>query len=405
MANIIIFSFPYYGHVNYLTKVAKMLSKENQVYMDIDKKYSYMLEGTNVHILETKFQGDTKTEDVGLKKQLESVFYFADGLLACAESYLRDMDYIKKLEPDCIILDSMAYWGKKIAVNLQVPYISSVTMQPIGKEDFSKDLKLVLQGYIGDTSISEKSLKREIRMYEVILQKKYQDEAFYILDCICANGMLNILYTAPELIYYKNAQENSCLFLGILLPEKTKMGNRTKEKGIYISFGTILRLKELIVKCIDGVKDLACTVYVSAGEYEEELRNKYKSYPNINIGKFLKQLDLIEKCSLCICHGGQNTVMESLYYEVPLLIIPQVNDEFINAEFVKERGYGEKILSKEVTSELIKKKSIEIMESRDIKEKVGNASKQLRVYSNQEYRMKQEELCKAVKLLLNKERR
>lgn len=404
MANIIIFSFPYYGHVNCLTKVAKMLSTENQVYMDIDKKYSYMLEETNVHILETKFQRDTQTVDSGLKEKLEAVFYFVDGLLACAESYLSNMNYIKKLEPDCIILDSMAYWGKKIAVNLQVPYISSVTMQPIGKEDFSKDLKLVLQSYIGDTSISEKSLKREISMYEVILQKKYHDESFHISDCICANGMLNILYTAPELVYYKNGQENSRLFLGMLFSKKTKMGSRTKEKGIYISFGTILRLKELLEKCIEGVKDLSCPVYVSAGEYEEELHNQYKNYPNIKIGKFLKQLELIKKCSLCICHGGQNTVMESLYYEVPLLIIPQVNDEFINAEFVKERGYGEKILSKEVTSDLIKKKSIQIMKSKDMKEKVGCASRQLRAYSNREYGMKQEELCKAVKLLLNKER-
>lgn len=400
MANIIIFSFPYYGHMNCLTKVAKMLAEENQVYMDMDKKYAYMLEDSNVHILETKFREEVKVEDRGVKEKLEAVFYFADGILSCTEAYFQDIERIQQLEPDCILFDSMAYWGKRVAKYLHIPYLSSITMQPFGEEDFSTDIRLILQSYIGESNITEKKLKREVSMYEIILQNKYSDAQFRIADCICARGMLNILYTVPELLFYEKVLQEKNVFLGMVLPEENQVSSIEEGKGIYISFGSILKLKTLLVTCMEGVKDLEIPIYVSAGEYAAELEERYKEYTNIKIGKFMNQLELLKTCSLCICHGGQNTVMESLYYRVPLLIIPQVNDEFVNAKFVEKRGYGQALRQSEVTPELIKQKSIEILGSEECKENTQDASRKLRTYSNTTYEEKQMKLCVAVKNLI-----
>ncbi|MBV6514465.1 MAG: Oleandomycin glycosyltransferase [Planctomycetes bacterium] len=55
---------------------------------------------------------------------------------------------------------------------------------------------------------------------------------------------------------------------------------------------------------------------------------------------YAPQLRLLERASLFITHGGANSVMEALWAGVPMLVSPQCNDQFINAEFVRRARNG-----------------------------------------------------------------
>jgi UDP:flavonoid glycosyltransferase YjiC (YdhE family) len=51
--------------------------------------------------------------------------------------------------------------------------------------------------------------------------------------------------------------------------------------------------------------------------------------------------DLLPQCDWTICHGGQNTIIQSLYYSVPLLIFPgPIFERRYNAQKVEQAGAG-----------------------------------------------------------------
>lgn len=50
----------------------------------------------------------------------------------------------------------------------------------------------------------------------------------------------------------------------------------------------------------------------------------YNIYENIQIYKYLDQKEVLSKSALFITHAGFNSIYESLYFAVPMLMIPHV---------------------------------------------------------------------------------
>ncbi|WP_442789489.1 nucleotide disphospho-sugar-binding domain-containing protein [Paenibacillus sp. CAA11] len=54
----------------------------------------------------------------------------------------------------------------------------------------------------------------------------------------------------------------------------------------------------------------------------------------------MPQLEVLQKAKLFITHGDMNSTSESLYYGVPLIVLPQSADQPIVARCVDEIGAG-----------------------------------------------------------------
>ncbi|KAL0486097.1 glucosyltransferase [Acrasis kona] len=83
------------------------------------------------------------------------------------------------------------------------------------------------------------------------------------------------------------------------------------------------------------------------------------------------QLDLLEKASLFITHGGQNSMLEGLAKGVPMVIIPVTSDQFGNANRIKLYGSGERLSLSGLNPELLRSTVEKVMshESYTIKAK------------------------------------
>lgn len=62
--------------------------------------------------------------------------------------------------------------------------------------------------------------------------------------------------------------------------------------------------------------------------------------PNVRIAAAVPQLGVLRHAAAFVSHAGMGSTMEALYYQVPLVAVPQVHEQAVNAARVQELGLG-----------------------------------------------------------------
>jgi zeaxanthin glucosyltransferase len=78
---------------------------------------------------------------------------------------------------------------------------------------------------------------------------------------------------------------------------------------------------------------------IAAGVHAQVVATRVRA-PNAIVVPRLPQLALLARASLLLTHGGLSSVKESLWFDVPMIIDPRVNDQRGNAARVAHRGAG-----------------------------------------------------------------
>jgi MGT family glycosyltransferase len=63
---------------------------------------------------------------------------------------------------------------------------------------------------------------------------------------------------------------------------------------------------------------------------------------------------VLQRASAFVTHGGMNSVSESLYYGVPVVVVPQMGEQAIVGRRVEELGAGLYLAKEEVTAETLR---------------------------------------------------
>lgn len=62
--------------------------------------------------------------------------------------------------------------------------------------------------------------------------------------------------------------------------------------------------------------------------------------PNLQVAAHVPQLAVLRHAAAFISHAGMGSIMEALYYQVPMVAVPQVREQAVNAARVQELGLG-----------------------------------------------------------------
>ena len=76
--------------------------------------------------------------------------------------------------------------------------------------------------------------------------------------------------------------------------------------------------------------------------------------PNFVVQRHVPQLAVLQRTTAFVTHGGMNSVSESLYYGVPVVVIPQMNEQVIVGRRVEELGAGLYVAKKDMTAERLR---------------------------------------------------
>lgn len=340
MSKIVFFCIPAHGHTNpTLGVVRELVSRGHEVLY-----YSY-------NVMKEKIEGAGATfvscdgydmeqklspkDAVRIGKDLAfSTKILVDTTLALDDHVCAQME---KLKPDCIVADSMAVWGKAVALKLGIPFVSSTTTfafnqhsAKIMKQSFGELFRMIFSmGKIG------KDIKR-------LQDKGYPVKS--VLDIIQNDDSTHtVVYTSPEFQPCAETFSDKYVFVGPSIRPAESELEKTKEKLVYISMGTVNNdMLPFYKKCIAAFAKTDYQVIMSVGnlvpmEQFGQLPENVAVYPSVD------QIAVLQKADVFISHCGMNSVNESLYYAVPLVMLPQTSEQGGVATRVEQLGAGVKL--------------------------------------------------------------
>ena len=337
MSKIVFFCIPAHGHTNpTLSVVRELVSRGHQVWY-----YSYNIMREKIESAGAKFIScdDYDTEQklsakdstrVG-KDLVFSTKILVDTTLAIDDKVCREME---ELKPDCIVADSMALWGKAVALKLGIPFVSSTTTFAFNQHS----AKIMKQG-IGDLFKMILGMSKTSKQVKRLKDKGYPVKN--ILDIIGNDDNTHtIVYTSPQFQPCSETFSEKFVFVGPSVRNSDEEIEKKKDKLIYISMGTVNNdMMPFYKTCISAFGETDYQVIMSVGNMVA-LEDFGELPENILIYPYVDQIAVLKKADVFVSHCGMNSVSEGLYFEVPLVMLPQTTEQKGVAEQVLRLGAG-----------------------------------------------------------------
>lgn len=337
MSKIVFFCIPAHGHTNpTLGVVRELISRGHQVYY-----YSYnmmrdKIQSTGAVFVSCDEYDQEQRLDAKDGARIGKDLAFSTQILVDTTLALDDTvcEHMKELNPDCIIADSMAVWGKAVALKLGIPFVSSTTTFAFNQ--YSAKIMKQSPGQIFGMIFSMSKINKNI--------KRLQDKGYpvkSVLDIIQNdNNTDTIVYTSPEFQPCSETFSKKYVFVGPSIRPVENMIEKKADKLIYISMGTVINdSTEFYKKCIEALANTKYQVIMSVGNLIN-IEDLGDVPDNITISRFVDQIAVLSQADVFLTHCGMNSVNESLYYKVPLVMLPQTSEQDGVATRVEQLGAG-----------------------------------------------------------------
>ena len=340
MSKIVFFCIPAHGHTNpTLGVVRELTARGHEVWY-----YSYNMLREKIEATGAKFvscddydmeQKLTPEDGARIGKDMAfSTKILVDTTLALDDKVCAEMEQLK---PDCIVADSMAVWGKAVAMKLGIPFVCSTTTFAFNQHSS----KIMKQG-LGDLFKMLFSMPKVNKHLKRLQDKGYPVKN--VLDILqSGDNTHTVVYPSPEFQPCSETFSDKYAFVGPSVRPADHSIAKTKEKLIYISIGTVNNIMlPLYKRFIAALAGTDYQVILSVGSHVAI--EDFGTLPeNISVFPQVDQIAVLQKADLFISHCGMNSVSESLYYGVPLVMLPQTSEQGGVAERVRQVGAGIKL--------------------------------------------------------------
>jgi MGT family glycosyltransferase len=160
-----------------------------------------------------------------------------------------------------------------------------------------------------------------------------------------ARGDLNIAFIPRELQPDNPLVDQTFRFVGPSINPQARRGDFSfeglgTEPVVYISLGTLhLGSADFFRQCFEAFSDVPAQFILSVGK-QTDMQALGTIPANFIVRASVPQLDVLQRAAVFITHGGMNSVLEGLYYGVPLILIPQQAEQLMIGLYVAAQGAG-----------------------------------------------------------------
>ncbi len=352
---ILFINLPYYGHVMPTIGLVQELIKRG---CEVTYLMPYDWEAT---IAESgaKFYGYQNHKQ--LSEQMKNAY-------ATAESIIASFDFV--------IYEQFFFLGKHLAEKHNKPvariFTAPVTNETLMSEFITAKGPLSIFKYKWIAKAFTKSVAKNI----TLKTDNWLDEIIY------NPPQLNFVYTLRQYqLYAEEFNEEQFKFLGpSIYQRKSEEFDYVKGQNpvVYISLGTVVKgAVAFFQNCIEAFRNESVDVIISIGKSfdTKKLKNVSK---NIRIYNSVPQLEVLKISDLFITHGGMNSISESLVYGVPMVVIPFIADQPVNARCVEKLGVGKHLPYSTINYNTLKEYVFSVMTDTGIKENIKGVQELIR---------------------------
>lgn len=327
------FCIPAHGHTNPTLGLVKELTQAgHQVFY-----FSFEMFREKIEKAGAEFIGcddyDFEMEDKENADRVGKDKVFATELLVSSTLALDEMTtrMVEEIRPDIIVSDSVAYWGKLVAMKHNIPYVSSTTTFAFNK--YSAKYMSEGPGDIARMLFAMPKINKQI--------KRLRDRGYPVkglLDIVQNDNDTNtIVYTSKYFQPCAETFSDRYHFIGPSIRQISEPYEKTSDKTVYISMGTVNKNPEFYRNCISALGRTDWQVIISMGTNTEQ----FSDLPgNVQIHESVDQMAVLKIADAFITHCGMNSASEGLYFKVPLVLFPQTAEQGAVAKRVEELGAG-----------------------------------------------------------------
>ena len=332
------FCIPAHGHTNPTLGLVKTLTDAgHQVYYFSFEQFREKIENAGAVFIGCDGY-DFEMEDKENADRVGKDKVFATELLVSSTLALDEMTsrVIGEIQPDVIVSDSVAFWGKLAAMKHGLPFISSTTTFA-----FNRYSAKYMQESAWDIARMLMAMPRINKQLKRLRDKGYPVKS--LLDIVQNDNDTNtIVYTSKYFQPCSDTFSDRYHFIGPSIRPVTQPVVKTADKTVYISMGTVNQNREFYRNCISVLAKTGWQVIISMGtntDHFDELPDNIQVYESVD------QMAVLSIADAFITHCGMNSASEGLYFGVPLVLFPQTPEQDAVAKRTEELGAGVRLKS------------------------------------------------------------
>ncbi|MBJ7472181.1 MAG: hypothetical protein JHD16_12820 [Solirubrobacteraceae bacterium] len=302
-----------------------------------------------------------------VERPSDNVFAVAALLATLTADQLLDLTtaYLQRTKPDVVLTDSMAPWGRLAGERLGVPVVTSTSSFVFtARSGASPRATLDLLRRAGQGAGALATIARTSRA----MRRRYGVDTGGPLRLLSNRGDATLVYTSAELQPAARHLGPSAHFVGPTAAERPAQplaGDDPLAPVLqaaaggaplaYVSLGTIYNEQPAFLRAAaQALSSLGMTVVVAVGE-RVPLASLGPLPEGVVAVRSAPQLLILDHAKVFVTHGGMNSVHESLWRGVPMVVFPQAADQPIVGDRLKQLGAGVVLRGREPSVEEIRR--------------------------------------------------
>ena len=332
------FCIPAHGHTNPTLGLVKTLTDAgHQVWYFSFEDFREKIEKAGATFIGCDGY-DFEMEDKENADRVGKDKVFATELLVSSTLALDEMTtrVIGEIQPDVVVSDSVAFWGKLAAMKHGIPYVSSTTTFA-----FNRYSAKYMQESAWDIARMLMAMPRINKQLKRLREAGYPVKS--LLDIVQNDNDTNtIVYTSKYFQPCSDTFSDRYHFIGPSIRPVIAPVEKISDKTIYISMGTVNQNREFYRNCINVLAPTGWQVIISMGTNTDHFDDLPE---NIQVYESVDQMAVLSIADAFITHCGMNSASEGLYFGVPLVLFPQTPEQDAVAKRTEELGAGVRLKS------------------------------------------------------------
>jgi MGT family glycosyltransferase len=253
------------------------------------------------------------------------------------------LDRIRAEQADVIVYEPFCIWTRIVASSLKVP---AITLCPIyaANEHFNMSTIRAQLPNWGPPTLLAFLPKANEDIAKIC--ESYHVPPFDLFNNFLYTESLTIVFIPKAFQPAAQTFDERYVFVGPSIHPRhkasdfplDKLGN--EQPILYISLGSLYNNQpEFLKMCFEAFRKQPWQVVLSRGRHVDPA--VLGPIPdNFLVSPYVPQLEILPRTQVFVTHCGPSSTMESLYYGVPMVAIPQMIEHAIIARRITEMGVG-----------------------------------------------------------------